>query len=60
VATASGNVALCAAKAGAEVIGFVLTPALLDTARLRADDWDVQVDWQVGDGEALPYDDDMF
>ncbi len=46
VATGSGNVALRAAKAGAEVIGLDLTPALLDKAQQRADDWGVQVDWQ--------------
>jgi ubiquinone/menaquinone biosynthesis C-methylase UbiE len=45
VATGSGNVALRAAKAGAEVIGLDLTPALLDKAQQRADDWGVQVDW---------------
>lgn len=60
VATGSGNVALRAAKAGAEVIGLDLTPALLDKAQQRADDWGVQVDWQVGDAEALPYDNDTF
>jgi SAM-dependent methyltransferase len=60
VATGSGNVALRAARAGAEVIGLDLTPALLDKAQQRADDWGVQVDWQIGDAEALPYDDNMF
>jgi SAM-dependent methyltransferase len=60
VATGSGNVALRAAKAGAEVTGLDLTPTLLHKAQQRADDWGVQVDWQVGDAEALPYDNDTF
>jgi SAM-dependent methyltransferase len=60
VATGSGNVALRAARAGAEVTGLDLTPALLDKAQQRADDWGVQVDWQVGDAEALPYDSGTF
>jgi ubiquinone/menaquinone biosynthesis C-methylase UbiE len=60
VATGSGNVALRAARAGAEVTGLDLTPALLDKARQRADDWGVRVDWEVGDAEALPYDNGTF
>jgi SAM-dependent methyltransferase len=60
VATGSGNVALRAAEAGADVIGLDLTPALLDKAQQRADDCDLYVDWQVGDAEALPYEDCSF
>jgi SAM-dependent methyltransferase len=60
VATGTGNVALRAAAAGAEVVGFDLTPELFETARSRAAALDVEVDWVAGDAEALPYPDESF
>src|SRR5688500_9762655 len=60
VATGTGNVALPAAAAGAQVIGLDITPELFDTARLRAAKKGVNVVWLEGDAEALPFDDESF
>ena len=60
VATGTGNLALRAAAAGAQVIGLDLTPELFDTARTRAAAHDVVVDWVEGDAEELPYEDGSF
>jgi len=60
VATGTGNVALRAAAAGANVVGLDLTPELFETAWRRMDEWDVAVDWVEGDAEHLPYDDESF
>ena len=60
VATGTGNVALRAAAAGADVVGLDLTPELFPTARERAAAWGVHVDWVTGDAEALPYPDASF
>ncbi len=60
VAAGTGNIALRAALAGADVIGLDLTPELFETARRRAADWDVVVNWVEGDAEDLPYPDDSF
>jgi SAM-dependent methyltransferase len=60
VATGTGNLALKAAQAGARVTGLDLTPELLGTARGRADQLGVEVDWVEGDAEELPFDDGRF
>lgn len=60
VATGTGNVALRAADAGADVVGLDLTPELFDVARRRAQALGVEVDWVAGDAENLPYDDGAF
>jgi SAM-dependent methyltransferase len=60
VATGTGNLALRAAAAGAQVIGLDLTPELFDTARARAAAHDVVVEWVEGDAEELPYEDESF
>ena len=60
VATGTGNVAIRAAAAGAQVAGLDLTPELFDTARRRAAEAHVSVDWVEGDAEDLPFDDDRF
>ena len=60
VATGTGNVALRAAAAGAEVVGLDLTPELFETARSRADLLGVEVEWDAGDAEELPYPDASF
>jgi SAM-dependent methyltransferase len=60
VATGTGNVALRAAQAGADVTGVDLTPELFTTARRRAAALGVAVDWVEGDAEALPFDDGRF
>jgi SAM-dependent methyltransferase len=60
VATGTGNVALLAAQATAEVIGLDLTPELFDAARRRADEAGVEVEWLEGDAESLPFEDESF
>lgn len=60
IAAGSGNVAIPAARVGAEVIASDLTPELLQQGRQHAADAGVEVVWEVGDAEALPYDDHTF
>jgi SAM-dependent methyltransferase len=60
VATGSGNVAIAAARAGATVTGLDLTPELLEVARRRAADADLEVRFVEGDAEELPFENDSF
>jgi ubiquinone/menaquinone biosynthesis C-methylase UbiE len=60
VATGTGNVALRAAARGAAVTGLDLTPELFATARRRATEWGVEVEWVEGDAEELPFADATF
>ncbi|HZB07341.1 MAG TPA: methyltransferase domain-containing protein, partial [Thermoleophilaceae bacterium] len=60
VATGTGNVALPAAAAGAQVVGLDITPELFDTARRRASEQGVHVEWLQGDAEELPFEDESF
>jgi SAM-dependent methyltransferase len=60
VATGTGNVAIRAAARGASVIGLDLTPKLLETARQRAGEAGVEVEWVEGDAEDLPFEDNRF
>lgn len=60
VAAGSGNVAIPAAAAGAEVTASDLTPELLDAGRAVAREVGVELTWEVGDAERLPYDDATF
>jgi SAM-dependent methyltransferase len=60
VATGTGNVALRTAAAGARTVGLDLTPELFDTARRRAAELGVDVEWIHGDAEELPFEDESF
>ena len=60
VATGTGNVAIRAAAAGSQVVGLDLTPELFDTARRRATQNGVAVEWVEGDAEDLPFEDERF
>ena len=61
VGTGSGsNVAIPAAQRGAEVVGVDLTDAWFDAGRRRAADAGVEIEWVVGDAEALPFADASF
>ena len=60
VGTGTGAVALRAARAGGHVIGVDLSPVMVDTARRLADDQGVDVRFEVGDAESLPYEDASF
>jgi SAM-dependent methyltransferase len=60
VATGTGEVAIRAARGGASVTGLDLAPELLETARARAADAGVEVSFDEGDAENLPYEDASF
>ena len=60
VATGTGNVAIRAAQAGAEVVGLDIAPELFEAGRRRAGEAGVEVEWVEGDAEALPFEDDSF
>jgi SAM-dependent methyltransferase len=60
IATGTGEIAIRAAKGGADVTGMDLAPVLLETARERAADAGVEVTFDQGDAENLPYDDASF
>jgi SAM-dependent methyltransferase len=60
VATGTGNIAIRAAAAGTQVVGLDLTPELFETARRRAAQHEVAVDWVEGDAEELPFEDERF
>ncbi|MGZ8648614.1 MAG: class I SAM-dependent methyltransferase [Solirubrobacteraceae bacterium] len=60
VATGTGNIAIRAAAAGAQVVGLDLTPELFGAGRRRADERGVAVDWVEGDAEDLPFEDERF
>ena len=60
VATGTGEIAVRAAGEGANVTGLDLAPELIESARSRAADAGVEVKFDVGDAEQLPYDDASF
>ncbi len=60
VAAGTGNAALPAAAAGAEVVASDLAPELLDIGRRHAEARGLTLTWQEGDAENLPYDDASF
>ncbi|HEX6148287.1 class I SAM-dependent methyltransferase [Nocardioides sp.] len=58
VAAGSGNASVPAARTGASVVASDLTPELLEEGRHAHPD--VDITWEVGDAEALPYGDGSF
>jgi SAM-dependent methyltransferase len=60
VATGTGNAALVAARAGANVTGLDLVPDLLDVAKRRAEAERLHVAWVAGDAEDLPFVDGAY
>ena len=60
VACGTGNATIPAARAGARVTGLDSHPDLLATARERAADAMVEVDWVLGDVQEMPFADDSF
>jgi SAM-dependent methyltransferase len=60
VATGSGNVALPAARTGADVTATDLTPELLERGRQLAEAEGLSITWAPADAEALPHDDGEF
>ncbi|MEH0447922.1 class I SAM-dependent methyltransferase [Streptomyces sp. B21-102] len=60
VAAGSGNAAIPAALAGADVVAVDLTPELLEAGRQLAAERGVGLEWREGDAEALPFADAEF
>ena len=60
VATGTGNAALAAARCGCTVTGVDYVPALLERGRLRAEAEGLDVAFECGDAEHLPFDDGTF
>lgn len=60
VAAGSGNAAIPAALAGADVVASDLTPELFDAGRTLAARRGATLSWEEGDAEALPYPDGSF
>lgn len=60
VAAGTGNTAIRAAEAGAQVVALDLTPENFEAGRAEAESRGVQLEWVEGDAEALPFDDGEF
>jgi SAM-dependent methyltransferase len=60
VATGTGEIAVRAAEPGVHVSGIDLAPRLIETATERARKTGVEVRFEVGDAERLPYPDASF
>jgi SAM-dependent methyltransferase len=60
VACGTGQVAIPAAQAGADVSGLDIAASLVDTARARARQLGLDVRFDVGDAASLPYPDKTF
>ena len=60
VAAGTGNTAIRAAEAGAEVVASDLTPENFAAGRREADTRGVELEWVEADAEALPFGDGEF
>ena len=60
VATGSGNTAISAARRFCDVTGIDYVPELIEHARKRADVEGLEITFNVGDAEDLPYPDASF
>ncbi|HEY2326329.1 MAG TPA: methyltransferase domain-containing protein [Gaiellaceae bacterium] len=60
IATGTGEVAVRAAQAGATVTAIDIADPMLEKARRRADEEGVQITFDLGDVEYLPYEDACF
>ena len=60
VGCGAGQLALIAARAGAQVTGCDIATNWIEKARARADAAGLDVTFEEGDAEALPYDDGQF
>jgi ubiquinone/menaquinone biosynthesis C-methylase UbiE len=60
VAAGTGNVAIRAAEAGAQVVALDITPENFESGRKEADARAVAVDWVEADAQAMPFVDDEF
>jgi len=60
VACGTGNAAIPAARAGAEVTGLDLVPELLEAGRRKATEAGLEIEWVEGNAEELPFADGSF
>ncbi|CAL9344119.1 class I SAM-dependent methyltransferase [Streptomyces sp. enrichment culture] len=60
VAAGTGNAAIPAALAGADVVASDLTPELLEAGRKLAEERGARLRWETADAEALPFEDASF
>lgn len=60
VGAGDGNVAIAAARRGAQVVASDLAPAQVERGAARTEREGVAVEWQVADVEELPFADDSF
>jgi ubiquinone/menaquinone biosynthesis C-methylase UbiE len=60
VACGTGNFCISAARRGATVTGVDIAPNLLEQARTRAESEGLEIQFDEGDAEQLPYDDASF
>jgi SAM-dependent methyltransferase len=60
VACGTGNLALPAARLGAQVTGIDIAPNLIEQARANAEAENLPVRFDVGDAESMPYEDAGF
>ena len=60
VAAGSGNVAIRAAQAGADVVASDITPENLEAGRREAETLGVDLEWVEADAQYLPFGDDEF
>lgn len=60
VACGTGNAALIASRRFCDVTGIDYVPALVERARTRAEGEGAEIDFQVGDAQALPFPDASF
>lgn len=60
VACGTGNLALPAARLGADVIGLDIAPNLIEQARANAENENLKIQFDVGDAENMPYEDASF
>ena len=60
LATGTGEVALRVAQTGADVTALDIAEPMLEKARRRAEEEGVSIQFDLGNVEYLPYDDDVF
>jgi ubiquinone/menaquinone biosynthesis C-methylase UbiE len=60
VACGSGNLAVVAAQKGADVTGIDIADNLVESAKRRAETLGLDIKFEPGDAEAMPYEDNRF
>lgn len=60
VAAGDGNVAIAAARRGAQVIASDITPELVEAGRRRSESEGLNIEWREADAEDLPFGSEEF